>query len=240
MTLELDVTILDRPGPQSRLLVLLHGYGEPAEQLTDRLDLIDPNGMFRVVVPQAPFERKGAAIWHRAMRARDEAEAQLLASIDALDHLLGRLEADLGLAAAEAVVGGFSQGGGLALGLLLGADVVHRPAAGFGVCSFPPSVRRFRVDPAAAAGRPYLLASAPDDHFAPIEMSRAGAALLRDTGIDITYVETAGGHEMTDEAARAVGTWLAALGTAGGAADLSLLEGASVAGSYFDGLWELV
>ena len=140
----LSSTVVHRSGPQTRLLVLLHGYGEPTEELTDRLDLIDPDGRFLAVVPVAPFERSGRRIWHRAMAARDEAEEQFRQSLRAVDALLGDLEREHGLPAAEAVVGGFSQGGGLGLAMLLGADVRHRPAAGFGVCSFPPHVQGFR------------------------------------------------------------------------------------------------
>lgn len=103
------------------------------------------------------------------------------------------------------MVGGFSQGGGLALGLLLSADVRHVPAAAFGVCSFPPVVQDLRVDRTACAGRPYFLSSARQDHFADIEVSRAGAALLRDIGLDVTYVESDGDHEMTDRAAEQIG-----------------------------------
>ena len=235
--LPLRSTVVERDGPATRLLVLLHGYGEPVADLTRRLTLLDPGGVFLAVAPDAPFERRGRTIWHRALTSPDEAAAQYLESLAALDALLGELERSTGLPAAEAVVGGFSQGGGMALGLLLGADVAHRPAAGFGICSFPPSIPGFRVDLAAAAGRPYLLSSAHRDHFAPIEMSRSGAALLRDVGLDLTYVESDGGHEMTDDAAEQVGAWLAGRAAPRGHA---LLDGTDARQSYFDGLWDVV
>jgi len=217
--------------------VLLHGYGEPVADLTRRLPLFDPGARFLAVAPDAPFERRGRTIWHRALTSPDEAAEQYVRSLSALDAHLGELEQSTGLAAADAVVGGFSQGGGMALGLLLGADVQHRPSAGFGVCSFPPSIAGFRVDLAAAAGRPYFLSSAHQDHFAPIEMSRTGAALLRDAGLDLTYTESDGGHEMTDEVARQVGDWLA--GAPDAPAGHSLLDGVDARATYFDGLWEL-
>lgn len=233
--------VLTRPGPQDRLLVLLHGYGEPSQDLVDRLHLIDPEGRFRVVVPEAPFERGGRAIWHRALTAREEAEQQFRASLAAIDALLGDLQTELGLATSEAIVGGFSQGGGLALGMLLCAEVRHRPAGGFGVCSFPPPVRGFRVDRSAASGRPFFLSSAHQDHFAPIEVSRAGAVLVRDTGLDLSYAELPGGHEMTDAAASQIGAWLrgapSGTGPAGGP---DLLAGVSARSGLYDDLWELV
>ncbi|MGN6695961.1 MAG: alpha/beta hydrolase [Aquihabitans sp.] len=232
--------LVERDGAHDRLLVLLHGYGEPASDLRDRLHLIDPDGRFLAVVPEAPFERKGRAIWHRALSVPDEAEEQFRASTAALDALLGELGDETGLDPAHAVVGGFSQGGGLALGLLLGADVRHRPAAGFGVCSFPPPVRGLRVDRRAAMGRPYFLSSARQDHFAPIEASRSGAVLLRDTGLDLTYVETDGAHEMTDDAARSIGTWLEGLDRGEPVTGSDLLAGVSPRSDLYDALWELV
>lgn len=192
-----------------RLLVLLHGYALAATDLTDRLALLDPDGACTVVVPEAPFEHKGAAIWHRGIATSPElASVQYRESIGLLDDLLGRLEHDTGLAAAEAIVGGFSQGGGLAFGLLLAAGLQHRPAAVFGICSFPPVFDGFVMDPAAPVGRHCFLASAHRDHFAGIESSRAGACALRDTGMDLTYVEVDSGHEMTDEAATLAGRWI--------------------------------
>lgn len=235
--------IVERTGPQARLLVLLHGYGEPASDLAERLDRLDPEGRYLAVVPEAPFERKGRAIWHRALSVPDEAEAQFRASTAAVDALLGALGAETGLAATDAVVGGFSQGGGLALGLLLGAEVAHRPRAGFGVCSFPPPVRGFRVDRRSAAGRPFLLSSARADHFAPIEASRSGAVLLRDTGLLLAYTESDGGHEMTDQAADHIGTWLAALDAGRawtGDRGSELLAGVTARSGLYDDLWEHV
>jgi predicted esterase len=235
----LSHTVVRRDGDGSRLMVLLHGYGEPASDLTDRLDLIDPSGRFVVAVPQAPFARRGRRNWHGPMSGGLPAQEQFLASQVALDDLLGALESDLGLAASDAVVGGFSQGGGLALGLLLGADVRHRPAAGFGVCSFPPFVQGYRVDRSAVAGRPYFLSSARQDHFASIDMSRSCAALLCETGMDLTYVESDGAHEMTDTAAAQIGAWLAAVGRGEPGRTDDLPAGAVGSPGIFDELWEL-
>ena len=239
--LDLQYRVLDRTGPARRLLVLLHGYAEPAEPLTDRLDLLDPTGTCLAVVPEAPFERRGAAIWHRAvLNAPLEAAEQFERSLISLDALLGRLGDDTGLDPAEAVVGGFSQGGGLSFGLALGAGVRHRPAATFGVCSFPPAFGGFRVDRAGAAGRPGFLVSAHRDHFAPIELSRGGAAALREVGIELTYAEVDTEHVMSDEAAALAGRWLDAVlrGEAPTGFD-DLLDDVDPLDGFYEDLWVL-
>lgn len=242
----LDAVVLDREGPQDRLLVLLHGYGEPTEPLTDRLPLIDPDGRYKVVVPSAPFERGGLAIWHRALTtAPEEAAVQFHLSLTAIDRLLGEVEDDLGLAASEAVVGGFSQGGGLSMGLLMSAGIVNRPAAGFGVCSFPPAFDGFRADRNAITGARFWLTSSRNDRFAPIESSRGAAAMLRDLGVTLSYVETDGEHVMTNEAAEGIGRWLDLLDAAergSGAVpyDVELLDGVSGRVEFYDERWEFV
>ncbi len=236
----LSVDVPRRHGSQSRLLLLLHGYGEPVADLADRIDLIDPDGRFLAVYPEAPFERSGRQIWHRAMTAPDEAEVQFLTSMAALDRCLADLEQRFGLPASEAILGGFSQGGGVALGMLLGADVEQRPAAAFGVCSFAPVVQGFRVDRSAIAGRPYFLSSARRDRFAAIEQSRAGAALIQDAGIDLTYVESDGEHEMTDAAARQINRWLVDVEAGVPAAPSPLLEGAGADASAWSRTWTFV
>lgn len=246
--LPLDSVVL-QPDAGPRCLVLVHGYGEPSTDLTDRLSLIDPDRRFVVVVPTAPIEWRGRRIWHRPLSDPEAAARQYVESLAALDELLGSIGDELHIGPADTIVGGFSQGGGMAIGLLVGADVVHRPAAGFGVCSFPPMVPGLRVDPAAAAGRPYFLSSAHEDHFAPIELSRHGAVALRRLGLDLTYVEADGPHVMTDLAATQIGAWLTRLddptapGVTGRSHGADLLDAAAADGSSEGGwhrAWELV
>jgi predicted esterase len=235
----LAARILPRNGRGERLLVLLHGYGLPTSDLTDRLARLDPDGVCTVVVPTAPFEHRGTSIWHRALLSAPEvAQQQYLASLTLLDDLLGRVQDETGLPASDAIVGGFSQGGGQAYGLLVAAGVRHRPAAAFGICSFPPAFAGFRVDPVAAAGRPCFLASARRDHFAPIEGSRAGASQLRAAGLDLTYVELDGEHVMTDGAADLAGRWIAQVAAGRRATGFEdLLTEVGDGPGYYEGLW---
>lgn len=240
---QLGFEVIDHAdGNADALLVLVHGYAEPPSDLTDRLELIDPQRRCTVVVPHGPFERRGARIWHRAvLTAPLEAAAQFDESLRLLDSLLGQLVEDPGMRTERVVVGGFSQGGGLALGLLLSADVEHRPDAGFGVCSFPPAFPGFRAGRNAARDRPFLMASARRDHFAPIEASRGAAAMLVELGVTLTYIETDGEHVMSDEAAVAIGDWLPPV-LDGTHLPVSSphLEGVTSRDGFYEGLWDLI
>ena len=86
--LTLHSSVIERDGTQSRLLVLLHGYGEPVADLTGRLALFDPDAKFLAVAPDATFERRGRTIWHRALTSPDEAAVQFVQSLAALDDHL--------------------------------------------------------------------------------------------------------------------------------------------------------
>ncbi len=121
---------------------------------------------------------------------------------------------------------------------MLGAGITHRPAAAFGICSFPPAFDGFRVDPNGAVDRPCFLVSAHQDHFAPIEMSRGGAAALADAGMSVTYAEVDTGHVVSDAAAELAGRWLrAVLVDEPPTGFPDLLSGVSGRGGYYDGLW---
>jgi phospholipase/carboxylesterase len=205
----LDYELATRSGAQDRLLVLLHGYGEPASSLLDRVDQLDPQARFLAVAPTAPFDKDGRPVWHRAMGGDSElAMTQLLQSLAAIDRFVDQIAAETGLERERAVVGGFSQGGGLAYALLLAASAAPPPAAAFGICSFPPPIPDYGIDPARVVGHPVFLTGALRDRFAPIDMSREAAVVLADLGLAVSYHETDSEHVLTDEAWLLAAQWL--------------------------------
>ncbi len=206
----LEYDVIERTGPQDRLLLLTHGYGESPRPLVERLHLIDPDAAFLAVAPHAPFDKDGHPLWHRALsKDTQEARDQFAVSVRSLDALLDVLEARTELARTDAVIGGFSQGGGISLGLLQAPGAVP-PAAVYGISTFVPwAGARFPREPGPVTGRPILLTGASEDRFAPVEVAEQGARSLADEGFAVTYVEVPGEHEITDEAARHVGEWLA-------------------------------
>jgi predicted esterase len=207
---DLDHEVVERRGPQDRLLLLLHGYGQSPHELTSRLDLLDPDGRYRAVVPTGPLRKKGRPIWFRALSGdSEEANQQFLASFAQLDDFLDARCAELGLDRSQAVVGGFSQGAGLAMGLLLAASGRARPAACLSFCGFAPFVPGFRADPDAAAGRPVLFVGAERDRYVTAQDNRETADALAHLGLHVTYAPLDIEHVLTDEAARAAAPWLA-------------------------------
>ena len=233
----LDHELIAREGPQDRLLLLVHGYGEPAAPMTDRLDLIDPDGRFVAVVPRAPFSHKGADIWHRAlMGSTPEASDQYLHSLDLLGDLVDGLCASEGFDPAETVYGGFSQGAGLAVGLTV-EDADRPPPAGcLAFCGFVPPIPQLPVRRDRLRGTPLLLLSATEDEFVPLEASRSSAALLRDLGLEVSFAELETGHTVTDESAKLAGAWLGGQPVGRPIDDLT----AEGFGDWIDELWTIV
>ncbi|MCB1250200.1 MAG: hypothetical protein R2699_04225 [Acidimicrobiales bacterium] len=205
----LEHELIAREGPQDRLLLLIHGYGESTAPMTDRLDLIDPEGRFVALVPRAPFTHKGADIWHRALFGNaDDAVEQYHSSLARLGGLVDEVCARDGFDPAEAVFAGFSQGGGLAIGLGLATAERPRPAGCIGWCAFAPPIEGLAIRRGRVAGLPVLLTSSHDDVFIGIDSSRQSAAVLRDLGVDLSFIEVHTGHRLTDELAKAAGAWL--------------------------------
>lgn len=206
----LEHELFTRPGPQDRLLLLVHGYAESPSPMTDRLERIDPEGRYVAVVPRAPFVHKGKDIWHRALfgESSDPFE-QFRQSLALLGDLVDGVCSAEGFDPAEAVFGGFSQGAGLALGLSVAVAARPRPAGCLAFCGFVPPIAGLPVSRARIAGMRMALFSSFDDEFIPAETSRQSAAVLTELGLDVTFRELHSGHRVTDESADLAGAWLA-------------------------------
>ena len=198
-----------RGGGEGPMIVLLHGYGAPGDDLVPLAAALRAPAHTRFVFPAAPIRLAGAfaygdsrAWWHldeaaleRAMRTgrpRDlrgelpaelpEARARVLALLDALD------------APPATVLGGFSQGAMLSCDVALHSE---RPLAGLVMLSGNYlSERSWAPRMAARAGLRALQSHGRGDSLLGID----GATSLRDAlvaaGWRLDWVEFDGGHEI--------------------------------------------
>ena len=112
-----------------RLLLLLHGYGADERDLGGLLGYLDPDGRFATVLPRGPVAAPPGFSWFdMAAQDPDEMADAFAAAVAAIDDLLDAACAEHGFDRAQAVVGGFSQGAGLALALALAPSDRPRPA----------------------------------------------------------------------------------------------------------------
>jgi thioredoxin 1 len=193
----------------SGLLLLLHGYGSDERDLAGLLPYLDPEGHFTTVLPRGPLATPPGFAW--VDWSDPEVSAVTLAeSIAAVDALLDTECEARGFARGAAVIGGFSQGAGIALAVGLGPSEQARPA---GVLAMSPSVSfdPAIVDVAAVHDVAVLLQHGTDDPMVQVAGTREFAALLADGDVPIVYGEYPMGHEVSLESVQQGKAWLDAV-----------------------------
>jgi phospholipase/carboxylesterase len=208
----LTVRLTESSDPIERVVVLLHGFGAPGT------DLIPLNEYMRVpkgtcfVFPQAPLALppvfgQGRAWWmidiESRIRARFEGKTMELCSeippgledVNArTNKLLDEMCKDLKVKPEKVVLGGFSQGGMLALDVAIRSD---RPLGGLVVMSstlicadeWQPLLARRK-------GIPCLLSHGRQDPMLPFEVAELLREKLVDAGWQVDWLPFDGGHEI--------------------------------------------
>lgn len=197
-----------RPPP---LLVMLHGYGSDEADLLGLADFLDPRLRvlsFRAPIPLDmggyawfPLEIAGAGL----AADYEEAERSLARLTGHLDGVLAEQGGD-----GETLVLGFSQGGAMALELLLA-----RPDAVAGVAFLSGLWSRQRMpgDPArraAVRGKPVLHTHGTGDPLIPLADARATRGQLEELEVDLSYREYAMGHQIDEDCLRDLIDWIGA------------------------------
>jgi thioredoxin len=205
------VTNVVGPPSAERILLLVHGYGADEQDLAGLLPYLDPEGHFLTVLPRGPVAAPPGYSWYDigAVGAGHLTDATFLSSLQELDDLLDAACAEHGLARADAVVAGFSQGGGLAVALGLGRSDRPHPAAVLAMSTYLPDVEGLDYDWDAAAAIPVLVQHGTEDPLIPVERGgRMLAATLADHGVPTTYTEYPMGHAVALESVQEAAGWL--------------------------------
>jgi thioredoxin 1 len=205
------VTNVVKGSESERLLVLLHGYGADERDLGGLLGYLDPEGRYAVVLPRGPVAAPPGFSWFDLLGA-DPATAMegFTAARDAIDELIDAAAAEHGLAREEAVIGGFSQGAGLALAVGLGAGTRARPAGVLAMSPFVPP-QLLELATADVPDVAVLLQHGTEDPMIPVAGSRDLAHQLTEAGLPVVYGEYPMGHEVSLESANQAAGWLAAV-----------------------------
>jgi len=208
------ITHVIGPPTATRVLLLIHGYGADEQDLGGLLPYLDPEGHFRTVLPRGPVAAPPGYSWYDigAVGAGHTTDATFLASLEALDDLLDTACAEHGSSRADAVVGGFSQGGGLAVALGLRRSDKPHPAAVLAMSTYLPDVEDVDFDWDAAATIPVLVQHGTEDPIIPVEQGgRLLAQALIDHGVPTVYSEYPMGHAVALESMQEARAWLDAV-----------------------------
>jgi len=205
------VTNVIESSAAERVLLLLHGYGADERDLGGLLPYLDPEGHFATVLPRGPLAAPPGFSWFDlASPDPDTALAGFTEALDLIDDLLDTACAERDMKREEAVVAGFSQGGGLALALGLRRSDRPHPA---GVLAMSPFVRLelFDVDWEAAHGVPLLLQHGTEDPMIPVQRTREAAEELLAQGVPLVYREYPMAHQVALESMQDAHAWFDAL-----------------------------
>ncbi len=216
--LDLPMSFLSRPAAVGTerpwLLVLMHGVGSHEKDLFALARWVPAH--FHVVSLRAPYAMgPGANTWFEFTVEPDGSrtihEAQETASRSLLARTVETAAVQLGVPATRVVVGGFSQGGIMAISLLLTRPDLLRGAMAWH-SRLLPQVLPHAVAPEALAGRALWVSHGLQDNVIPL----ASAHVIRDHALGLpvalTYREYAGMHEIRPDELRDAMAWLDALG----------------------------
>ena len=212
-------------GGAGPVVVLMHGYGAPGDDLVPLYRVLDVPREVRFVFPEAPLSPPefasfaGRAWWpidvaalQLAMmqgRARERTRSlpEGIESAHALlVGMLDELERELQVSSDRIVLGGFSQGS------MLACDVVLRTQRQFAglilLSSTPLGLDIWQPLMAARKGLPILLTHGTQDPLLPFTMAEELRELWQAAGASVQWVPFPGGHELPHVALDALGRFV--------------------------------
>jgi thioredoxin 1 len=204
------ITNVVRGSDAERLLLLVHGYSADERDLGGLLPYLDPDGRFAVVLPRGPIAAPGTPGFAWYDFGGDDATrlAGYGAAVDLLDELLDEQSAALGFDRAESVVGGFSQGAGVTLGLGLRHSGRPRPRAVLAMSPALPGLEALELDRNAAGTVPVLIEHGTHDPLIPVKQARAVARGLQQRRVPVVWREYPMEHNVALESLRDARDWL--------------------------------
>ena len=215
--LDLPLTFLKRPAssnvPRAWLLVLLHGVGSNEQDLYALCAQLPER--YYVLSLRAPYRMgPGAFTWFdysiEPSGARTIDEPQEAASRALLAQTLARAAEQLDIPPERTVVAGFSQGGAMALGLLLTQPGLMRATIVWhGRLMDQPLAALAPAD--AFRGRALWVSHGTHDGVIPLAHAQAIAHHVAPLPLTYTYREFPSEHEIRPSELAATLTWLEAL-----------------------------
>jgi phospholipase/carboxylesterase len=211
-------------GGDGPLVVLLHGFGAPGDDLVPLWRQLDVPRDTRFAFPEAPTQLGGGygdsrAWWmidvlalERAIRdgtLRDrskEVPEGMAEAREQVTHMLGELERELSAAPESVVLGGFSQGAMLSCDLALRSD---RPLYGLVLMSGTLlAENEWRALAPRRKGLPVLQSHGRDDPLLSYAQAEELRDLLREAGLSVRFEPFNGGHGIAPNVLDALGAFV--------------------------------
>ena len=215
--LNLPFTFLHRSAnPMVRhpwLLVLMHGVGSNEQDLFGLAAYVPAH--FHVLSLRAPYPMgQQAHAWFQftvdTNGTRHINVAQERAAREQLERTLAQAQRDLGIPPERTALGGFSQGGIMALSALLTRPQSLR-AAMVWHSRLLPEVRSLQAPAEAFAGKSLWISHGTYDNVIPLTSAHAMRDHVQDLPLALEYHEYASAHEIRPDELQASMAWLDAL-----------------------------
>jgi phospholipase/carboxylesterase len=207
-------------GGDGPVVVLLHGFGAPGDDLVPLWRVLDVPRETRFVFPAAPLSLAslgygpGRAWWHIDMAALQRGDRRLSTDVPAgmaearaaVTELLAIIETDWKVAPSRTVLGGFSQGA------MLSIDVALRQSAKLaglvvmsGTLIAEHEWRALLAEPRASPRVPVFQSHGSADPILPFPLAETLRDVLSAAGHEVTWCPFRGGHEIPPVVLEGVG-----------------------------------
>ena len=201
---------IDRGGID-RLLFLMHGYTAEQHHLASYVPLVDPDERFTAIAPRGPIDMPdgdGAGWWDIDLQTFEMDMSQFMPSFNTLEAFIADEADKAGVPLERVVVGGFSQGGYLALALA-GKAGAPKYAGVWAMCCGIPKVDELGLDLSSGEGRPALFQWGTRDPVIGDEQPKEVVSTLTDGGWDLSQHSYDMAHSQTIEMMVDARAWLA-------------------------------
>ncbi len=202
---------IDRGGVD-RLLFLMHGYTAEQHHLASYVPLVDPDERFTAIAPRGPIDMPdgdGAGWWSIDLETFESDLSQFMPSLDTLEAFIAAEADKAGVPLERCIVGGFSQGGFLALALAGKSDAPRYAGVWAICCGLPPELPGLDVDLTNGGGRPALFQWGTKDAFIGPDQPKDVIATLDSGGWDLRHHAYDMAHSQTIEMMVDAREWLA-------------------------------
>ena len=207
-----ELTYAERPavGGADGLLILHHGRGADEHELLGLADALDRVHRLHVILPRGPltFPDLGGYHWYGVRAVGFPEPESFNEGYTALCSFHDTIWERTGIPPGRTVLGGFSMGTGISYATGLGKG---RPRTA-GILAFTgaiPSVDGWEPDLESRTGMRVLITHGRTDAAMKLDFAHRARQLLGESGLDVTYLESGGGHEIEPLAVGKGIQWLA-------------------------------
>lgn len=182
-----------------RLLFLMHGYTAEQHHLASYVPLVDPRERFTAIAPRGPLtmpDGDGAGWWGMDLDTFESDLSGVEPSLATLESFVAEEADKAAIPPERCILGGFSQGGYLALALA-GKPGGPRYGGVWAICCGLPSALGLDVDLSGGDGRPVLFqwgtgdpVIGPDQPGEVIGVLEAGGWAVRHHAYDMAHSQT--------------------------------------------------